>query len=64
MNNKERPIGIGTVVALGFIVLGILNLFASHNYHRTSISTTSRLPGILFILVGVIILIIRTIRNK
>jgi uncharacterized membrane protein len=63
MNNKERSVSLGTVVALGFIVLGILNFFAARYYRRTSISTTSLIPGILFISIGVIILIIRAIRK-
>ncbi len=45
MNNKERPIGIGTVVALGFIVLGILNLYASRHYHKTAITIVSWIAG-------------------
>jgi hypothetical protein len=62
MNDKERYPGTGTVIALGFILLGILILFA-HHYHKTSITTRSRIPGLLFILTGAIILIIRAIRK-
>jgi hypothetical protein len=64
MGNEERSVSTGTVVGFGFIVLGILNLFATFFYHRTSINTQSRLPGILFITVGVVIFIIRFIKNQ
>jgi hypothetical protein len=64
MNRNERPISLGTVTGLGFILLGILNLFAFMNYKRTSINVTSRIPAILLILTGIIILIVRAIRNN
>lgn len=64
MGNEERSISTGTVIALGFIVLGMLNLFASRFYHRTSISTTNRVPGFLFIIIGISILIIRAIKKN
>jgi len=64
MRNEERSVSTGTVVAFGFIILGILNLFATFFYHRTSINTQSRLPGILFITVGVVIFVIRFIKNQ
>jgi len=63
MNDKERSISVGLVVAFGFIVFGILNLYASATYHKTFITTVSRMPGILFILIGATILIIRTIQK-
>jgi hypothetical protein len=63
MNKDERSIGTATVIALGFIVLGILNLFAVLSYHRTSIKTNSRIPGILFITVGLVIIIVKMIRR-
>jgi hypothetical protein len=52
---------MGTVIAFGFILLGVLNLFALRHYHKTTFTTI--IPGILFISIGVIILIIRAIRN-
>ncbi len=64
MSREERPISLGTVAGLGFILLGILNLFAFMNYKRTSINVTSRIPAILLILTGVTILIIRAIRKN
>ena len=64
MENKERTLSTGTVIGLVFIVLGILNLFAFRTYKKTSIETTSRLPGILLITIGVIIIIVRMIRKS
>jgi multisubunit Na+/H+ antiporter MnhG subunit len=64
MNRNERSVSIGTVIGIGFIVLGFLNLFAFQNYKRTHIHVTSRIPGILFILTGITIIIIRTIRKN
>ena len=61
MDNKERSTSMGTVIAFGFILLGVLNLFAMRHYHKTTFATI--IPGILFISIGVIILIIRAIRN-
>jgi hypothetical protein len=63
MDNKERTTSMGTVIAVGFILLGILNLFASRHYRRTTFSAAGILPGILFISIGVTILIIRAIRK-
>ena len=63
MSNGERSTSTGTVVGFGFIILGLLNLFASGIYHRTSISTTSKLPGLLFITIGIAIFIIRMIKK-
>lgn len=64
MNNRERTISTATVVALGFVVLGILNLISTSHYSRNFIKTTGRLPGILFILTGIVIFIIHTVRKK
>jgi hypothetical protein len=64
MNNKERSTSMGTVIAFGFILLGVLNLFASRNYRRTTFSAAGIIPGILFISIGVTILIIRAIRKS
>ena len=64
MDNNERKISLGTVISLGFILLGILNLFASGKYRRTTFSTASILPGMLFISIGVIILIIRANKKE
>ena len=63
MNNKEGSLSMGTVIAIGFIVLGIINLFALRNYHRTTFTTTKILPGILFIAIGLTIFIIRAVRR-
>jgi uncharacterized membrane protein HdeD (DUF308 family) len=63
MSRDERSISVGTVIGVGFIVLGILNLYASLNYHKTTINTPSRIPGILFIAVGITIIIIKTIKK-
>jgi len=61
MDNKEGSTSMGTVIAFGFILLGVLNIFAVRHYHKATF--TSIVPGILFISIGVIILIIRAIRN-
>lgn len=64
MNDKERTISLGTVVGVGFMVLGILNLVGTFHYHRSAINSTSRIPGILFILTGVIVLVVRAVKKK
>ena len=64
MENGERSISTGTVVAVGFIVLGLLNLFATGFFKRTALSHTGKLPGLLFISIGAIILIVRVIRRN
>jgi hypothetical protein len=64
MNNKEQSISLGTVVALGFMVLGILNLLATFHYHRSSINSKGSIPGILFILTGAVVLIVRAVKKK
>jgi len=63
MNNRDRATSMGTVIALGFIVLGILNLIGFSHFNRTRISTVSRIPGILFILTGITIIIIKMTRK-
>jgi uncharacterized membrane protein HdeD (DUF308 family) len=63
MNKGESSTSVGTVIGLGFIVLGILNLYASLHYHKTSLNTPSRIPGILFIAVGLTIVIIKMIKK-
>jgi hypothetical protein len=63
MSNKDRSVSIGFIIGVGFVVLGMLNLFATEYYRKTAISSTSRIPGILFILTGIIIIIIRTIKK-
>jgi len=40
-----------------------LNLFATLKYHKTSLNTASRIPGMLFIAVGITIIIIKTIKK-
>jgi protein-S-isoprenylcysteine O-methyltransferase Ste14 len=62
--NDNKSISTGAVVALGFIVLGILNLFASLHYKKTSLNTTSRWPGIIFIATGIIILFVKMTRKR
>jgi|GEM_PF-553124 hypothetical protein len=61
--NNNKQTSLGTVIGFAFILLGILNIFNSAFYHRTSINTPSKLPGILFILIGLTILIVRALRN-
>jgi hypothetical protein len=63
MSKGERSTSIGTIIGLGFIVLGFLNLFATLKYHKTSLNTASRIPGMLFIAVGITIIIIKTIKK-
>ncbi len=64
MNDEQGTISSGTVIAYVFIIIGILFLFAKQFYHRNGIHATSRLPGILFIVTGVVILVIRTLRKE
>jgi hypothetical protein len=64
MSNGEKTTSTGFVVAIGFIILGLLNLFATGFYRRTALSNTGKLPGFLFISVGVVILIIRAIKRS
>jgi hypothetical protein len=64
MENGERSTSTGTVIAIGFIVLGLLNLFATGFFKRTALSHTGKLPGLLFISIGVVILIIRAIKKN
>jgi uncharacterized membrane protein HdeD (DUF308 family) len=61
--NNNRQTSLGTVIGFAFILLGILNIFASRFYHRTSINTPSKIPGILFILIGLTIIIVRALRK-
>jgi hypothetical protein len=63
MDNKEWYHNTGTVVALGFIVLGLLNLFSFLHFNKTHINAKSALPGILFISIGIVVLIVRAIRK-
>ena len=64
MDEGERSTSTGTVIAFGFIILGFLNLFATGFYHRTALSHTGRLPGLLFIAVGITIFIVRAIKKQ
>ena len=64
MNRDQRPISMGMVIGLGFILIGILNWFAFINYKKTSINVTSRIPAILLILTGLTIILIKAIRKK
>lgn len=63
MENKEWYRNTGTVVALGFIVLGLLNLFSFQHFHKTHINARSSMPGILFISIGIVLLVIKAIRK-
>ena len=63
MSDKERSVSLGTVVAFGFILLGILNLFGALHYKKTSPISTTRTPAILFIMTGLIILIIKAVKK-
>jgi quinol-cytochrome oxidoreductase complex cytochrome b subunit len=64
MSDKERSISLGTVVAFGFIILGILNLFGALHYKKSSTVSSTRTPAILFMVTGLIILIVKAIRNS
>jgi hypothetical protein len=63
MENGERSTSTGTVIGFGFILLGILNVFASGMYQKTSFSSASKLPGLLLIIVGVTMVIIKMIKK-
>ena len=63
MSNDERSTSTGTVIGFGFILLGVLNIFASGMYQKTSFSSASKLPGLLFIAVGVTIVIVKMIKK-
>ncbi len=63
MSDREKSISLGTVIGLGFILLGILNFYGSMHYRKFSTSTHVRLPGILFIVVGITIIVIRSIKK-
>jgi multisubunit Na+/H+ antiporter MnhG subunit len=60
---SPSSLSIATVVGSGFIILGMLNLFATQFYHKTAISSTSKIPGIIFVLTGIVIIILKTV-NK
>jgi hypothetical protein len=64
MSERDRSTSLGTVIAFGFIILGILNLFGAFHYKKASPISTSRLPAVLFISTGLIILIIKAIRKS
>jgi hypothetical protein len=63
MSKKDRSLSIAAVLGCGFIILGMLNLFSGQFYRKTAINSTSKLPGILFVLTGIIIIILKTV-NK
>jgi hypothetical protein len=63
MDNKEWYRNTGTVVALGFILLGLLNLFSFTHFQKTHINARSSLPGIIFISIGIVLLVIRAVRK-
>lgn len=64
MSDNERSTSLGTVLAFGFIILGILNLFGALNYRKEAPISSNRLPAVLFIATGLIILIIKAIRKS
>ena len=64
MSDKERSVSLGTVVAFGFIILGILNLFGALHYKKSSPISTTRTPAILFMVTGLIILIVKAVRKS
>jgi lipopolysaccharide export LptBFGC system permease protein LptF len=63
LKDNDRGISLGMVLAFGFIMLGILSLFGGLHYRKASPISATRLPGLLFILTGVIILVVRAIRK-
>jgi hypothetical protein len=63
MSEGEKSTSTGTVIGFGFILLGVLNLFASGMYQKTSFSSASKLPGLLFIAIGVTMVIIKMIKK-
>ena len=63
MSEKERSVSLGTVIAFGFIILGILNLVGALHYKKPSPISSTRTPAILFLLTGLIILIIKAIKK-
>jgi hypothetical protein len=63
MSEGERSTSTGTVIGFGFILLGLLNIFASGMYQKTSFSSASKLPGLLFIVVGVTMVVIKMIKK-
>ena len=63
MNEREKSTSLGIVIAFGFILLGILNLVGAFHYRKPSPISSNRLPAILFIATGLIILIIKAIKK-
>jgi len=63
MDEREKSTSLGTVIAFGFILLGILNLVGAFHYRKPSPVSSSRLPAILFIATGLIILIIKAVKK-
>ena len=63
MSDKDRTVSLGTVIAFGFIILGILNLVGALHYKKPSPISTTRTPAILFMVTGLIILIIKAIKK-
>jgi|KBSSwiStaDraftv2_1062776.scaffolds.fasta_scaffold3068865_1 uncharacterized membrane protein HdeD (DUF308 family) len=63
MDNKQHSVSLGTVVGLGLVAIGVLNLFASLKYHETNLNTSGRLPGVLLIVSGLVVLAVRAIRK-
>ena len=60
---SPSPLSIATVIGSGFIILGMLNLFATQFYRKSAISSTSKIPGIIFVLTGIIIIILKTLKK-
>ena len=63
MSDRERSVSLGTVIAFGFIILGILNLFGALHYKKASPISTTRTPAILFMVTGLIILVIKAVKK-
>jgi lipopolysaccharide export LptBFGC system permease protein LptF len=63
MSDRQRSVSLGTVIAFGFIILGILNLFGALHYKKASPISTTRTPAILFMVTGLIILVVKAIKK-
>jgi|tagenome__1003787_1003787.scaffolds.fasta_scaffold19660747_2 lipopolysaccharide export LptBFGC system permease protein LptF len=63
MSDRERSTSLGTVIAFGFIILGILNLFALLNYKKAPPISSRWMPAALFIATGLIILAVKAMKK-
>jgi len=62
MDNKHS-VSLGTVIGLALVAIGVFNLFASLRYNETNLRTSGRLPGILLITSGLVVLAVRAIKK-